>query len=449
MKIAVFGVGYVGLVVGACFANMGHQVICIDIDEIKILNLQQGICPIHEPELDVLIQNNLNQKRLVFTTDFKDAIQESALLFIAVGTPAMEDGSVNLQYIESVAQIIGQQMSAYKLIINKSTVPVGTAEHIRQIIEQCLSERNKSISFDVSSNPEFLKEGSAIQDFIEADRVIIGTESSHVRELMKECYTTTPLDKLIFMGTRAAELTKYAANAMLATKISFINEIAHIAERLDVDIDEIRHGIGTDKRIGFDFINPGCGYGGSCFPKDIKALINTAMQHNYKPELLQAVESVNQRQQHLLFDKLSRVLNGDLRDKTIALWGLAFKPGTNDLREASSCVLLQDLWQYGVKVQAYDPVAMEEAFRIYGQHPLLSFATSASNALEHADALIICTEWPVFKNFNLDVIKQSLNYPIVIDGRNLYNPEQMGSHGLLYYGIGKGAQIGTSTTHGH
>ena len=438
MNIAVFGVGYVGLVVGACFANMGHQVICIDIDEQKILNLQQGICPIHEPGLEGLIQDNLNQRRLVFTTNFNNAIQESALLFIAVGTPAMDDGSVDLQYIESVAHMIGQQMNTYKLIINKSTVPVGTAEHIRNIIEQCLHERNKTIPFDVSSNPEFLKEGSAIQDFIEADRVIIGTESSHVRELMKVCYMATPFDKLIFMSTRAAELTKYAANAMLATKISFINEIAHIAERLGVDIDEVRHGIGTDRRIGFNFINPGCGYGGSCFPKDIKALINTAMQHNYKPELLQAVESVNQRQQHLLFEKISRVFNGDLRDKTIAVWGLAFKPGTNDLREASSCVLLQELWQYGVKVQAYDPAAMEEAFRIYGQHPLLSFATSATNALEHADALVICTEWPVFKDIKLDMIKQSLSYPIVIDGRNLYHPEQMRQHGLLYYGIGKG-----------
>lgn len=438
MKIGILGVGSVGLVTGVCFASIDHHVICVDTDEEKITSLQRGISPIYEPGLESMIESNVKQGRLTFTNNIKDTIQQAEVLVITVGTPPLENGSVDLQYVLSAAHMIGQHINDYKLIINKSTVPVGTAEKVQHIIEQCLIQRNKVIPFDVSSNPEFLKEGSAIDDFVNADRVIIGAESERVRELIKTCYTTTPPDQLIFMSIRAAELTKYTANAFLATKISFINEIANIAERLGVDIDEVRNGIGTDKRIGFSFINPGCGYGGSCFPKDIKALIQTAMMHNYKPELLEAVQSVNKRQQHVIFDKLLFAFNGHLQGKTVAMWGLAFKPKTNDMREAPSTVLLEELWQHGVTVQAYDPAAMGDAIKLYGQHPLLSCAPSAIEALEGADALVICTEWQEFKEMNLDLMKQSLINSIVVDGRNLYDPKQMNQHGLVYFGVGKG-----------
>jgi UDPglucose 6-dehydrogenase len=371
MKISVFGSGYVGLVASACLADVGHDVMCMDIDPQRIELLRAGETPIHEPGLSTLIRTNVLAERLLFSTDVAEAVNFASLLFIAVGTPSEEDGSADLQYVLAVARGIGQHMRDYKVVIDKSTVPVGTGEKVQSTIRAALQARDLQVPFDVCSNPEFLKEGAAIEDFTRGARIIVGTDSEQVRTLMRECYApyNRNHDKLMFMSLRAAELTKYAANAMLATKISFMNEMANLAERLDVDIEQVRHGIGSDPRIGYDFIYPGCGYGGSCFPKDIQALSRTAHEVGYNPQLLRAVEEVNQRQKTTLFKKLERALDGQLADKTIAVWGLAFKPNTDDMRAAPSRDLMESLWSAGARVQAYDPEAMQECRKLYGSHP--------------------------------------------------------------------------------
>ena len=447
MRIAIFGCGSVGLVAAACFAQVGHQVICVDLDQIKINNLHEGLLSIHEPGLNALIVEYVAKGALIFTTNAQLAISHSDLLFITVGTPSNQDGSVCLDSVFAVAKTIGQTMDGYKLIINKSTVPVGTAYKVKKIIETCLVNRQLDLPFDVASNPEFLKEGSAIYDFMYGDRIVIGIDSPKAKQTMVDCYQSQQFKSpLIFMSTKAAELTKYAANAMLATKISFINEIANIAERLGVDIEDVRRGIATDKRIGFSFINPGCGYGGSCLSKDIKALIHSAASFNYQAQLLQSVEAVNERQQHILFEKLYSILGGHLKGKTIAILGLAFKADTSDIRKASSLVLIRELWEHGVNINVYDPEAMGTLLNIYGYRQDLCFATSALDAIAGAAAMIVCTEWEEFKGIDLALIKLNLAFPLVIDGRNLYDPVSMHQHGLLYYGVGRGNHQDKSDT---
>ena len=442
MNIAIFGCGYVGLVTGACFAKLGHRVICIDNNQEKITQLQQGVSPIYEPGLSELIQAHLALDTLTFTTNAALAIHESQLLFIAVGTPSYDDGSVDLRFVFNCATTIAETMNDYKVVINKSTVPVGTANRVKQHIADILSARKQAITFDVCANPEFLKEGSAINDFMNADRIVIGTDSERVMALMLACYQAIVVQSpLLRMEIKAAELTKYAANAMLATKISFINEISNIAERLHVDIEEVRQGIGSDKRIGYAFINPGCGYGGSCFPKDLRALIHVAKLENYQPVLLVAVELVNEWQQHVLFDKLKSVFAGHLSGKTIAIWGISFKPHTDDLREASSRVLLEALWEEGVNVRVYDPAAMPVLLELYGYRQDLICVNAADQAIHDADALVICTEWDEFRAIDLICVKHALRFPLIIDGRNLYDPQLMQEAGLLYFGIGRGADI--------
>lgn len=443
MKITVFGTGYVGLVTGACLADVGHQVLCVDVDVAKIEGLKQGIIPIYEPGLDELVRRNHSQGRLDFTTDAEAGVGFGQLQFIAVGTPPDEDGSADLQYVLAVAETIARHMDGYRVVVDKSTVPVGTADRVAQRIREVLAERDIDLPYDVCSNPEFLKEGAAIEDFTKAPRIIVGTESERVKSLMKECYAPYNWnhDKLMFMSVRAAELTKYAANAMLATKISFMNEVANLAERLGADIEQVRLGIGSDPRIGYQFIYPGCGYGGSCFPKDVQALARTAEQVGYTPELLNAVEAVNRRQKSVLFNKLNQAFDQDLKGRVIALWGLAFKPNTDDMREAPSRVLMEALWQAGAIVQAYDPEAMDETRRIYAEQPGLRLMPSREAAVEQADALVICTEWRAFRSVDFDWLKQTLRQPVVVDGRNLFEPEQVREAGLLYFAIGRGDSI--------
>ncbi|MHC8290430.1 UDP-glucose dehydrogenase family protein [Pseudomonas sp. XS1P51] len=439
MKISVFGSGYVGLVASACLADVGHQVMCMDIDPQRIERLQGGEIPIHEPGLSTLIHTTIQAGRLLFSTDAAQAVTFADLLFIAVGTPADEDGSADLQYVLAVAHTIGQHMQGYKVVVDKSTVPVGTGEKVQETIRKVLADRGVQLSFDVCSNPEFMKEGAAIEDFTRGARIIIGTASEQVKTLMRECYApyNRNHDKLMFMSLRAAELTKYAANAMLATKISFMNEMANLAEYLDVDIEEVRHGIGSDPRIGYDFIYPGCGYGGSCFPKDIQALNRTAQEVGYDPQLLRAVEAVNQRQKTTLFKKLERALDGQLADKTIAVWGLAFKPNTDDMRAAPSRDLMESLWKAGARVQAYDPEAMQECRRLYGERDDLLLAGDRIQAVKGADALVICTEWKAFRSVDFTWLKQQLKLAVVIDGRNLYEPKALAQAGLTYLAIGR------------
>ncbi|MEX6502167.1 UDP-glucose dehydrogenase family protein [Pseudomonas zhanjiangensis] len=441
MKITVFGSGYVGLVTGACLADVGYSVVCIDIDEKKIEGLKKGIIPIYEPGLDELILNNVEAGRLSFSTDAAQGVRHGDLQFIAVGTPPDEDGKADLQYVLAVARTIGQYMDDYKVIIDKSTVPVGTADKVRAVVGAELKRRDVSLEFDVCSNPEFLKEGAAIEDFTKGARIVVGTNSEKVAGLMRQCYApyNRNHDKLMFMDVRSAELTKYAANAMLATKISFMNELANLAERLDADIEHVRLGIGSDPRIGYHFIYPGCGYGGSCFPKDVQALARTAQDVGYVPELLLAVEGVNQRQKQVLYRKLLQAFDGQLAGKSIALWGLAFKPNTDDMRDAPSRALIEALWASGAKVRAYDPEAMQECKRIYGVRSDLLLCHSREDAVEGADALVICTEWKNFRTIEPDWLKQALNYPIVVDGRNLFDPVTMSGSGILYYAIGRGA----------
>ncbi|WP_405278617.1 UDP-glucose dehydrogenase family protein [Cobetia sp. Ld8] len=440
MKITVFGTGYVGLVTGTCLADVGHDVICMDVDAAKIDGLKQGEIPIFEPGLESMVLRNVEAGRLNFTTDAREAVEHGVLQFIAVGTPPDEDGSADLKYVLAVAGTIGEHMNDYKVIIDKSTVPVGTADRVTARVAEVLAERGESVDFDVCSNPEFLKEGAALEDFTRGARIVVGTDSEKVRERMRECYApyNRNHEKLMFMDVRAAELTKYAANAMLATKISFMNEISNLAERLGADIEEVRRGIGSDPRIGYHFIYPGCGYGGSCFPKDVQALARTASQVGYDAELLTAVESVNKRQKVTLFDKLSRAFDGDLKGKTIAVWGLAFKPNTDDMRDAPSRTLMEALWAAGATVQAYDPEAMKECRRIYGERDDLMLVADRQQAVKGADALVVCTEWKEFRTLDGEWLKAQLGFPVVVDGRNLFEPAAMKSAGLMYYAVGRG-----------
>ena len=444
MNITVFGIGYVGLVQAAVLAEVGHKVSCVDIDEKKIENLKNGIIPIYEPGLTDLVIKNYQNGRLNFTTDPVQGITHGNIIFIAVGTPPDEDGSADLKYVLSVATTIAEHMQERKIIINKSTVPVGTADKVSHVVKEILKKRNaENIEYHVVSNPEFLKEGSAVKDCMSPNRIIIGSDSTYVEKNMRELYEpfNRNHDKMIFMDVRSAELTKYAANCMLATKISFMNEISNLAELLGADIENVRKGIGSDERIGYHFIYPGCGYGGSCFPKDVQALIRTADQVGFDASLLQSVETVNLKQKQKLPHFLNQHFKGDLKGKTFALWGLSFKPNTDDMREAPSRVLMEYIWEQGGKVQAYDPEAMKEVHRIYGDRADLILVESKEAALENADALIICTEWQAFKAPDFDFIKSKLTNPIIFDGRNLYNPDKLKGMGYIYYAIGRGDAV--------
>lgn len=441
MNISIFGTGYVGLVSGACLAEVGHHVVCMDVDLVKIEKLKAAVLPVWEPGLEALVKRNLMEGRLHFTTDAAHAVQHGPVQLIAVGTPSDEDGSADLKYVLAVAESIASKMQDYKVIVNKSTVPVGTADKTRARVAQVLAARGVKISFDVVSNPEFLKEGAAVNDFLKPDRIIVGTESERAQTLISELYEpfNRNRDRTIFMDVRSAELTKYAANAMLATKISFMNEMANLAERLGADIEQVRKGIGADPRIGYHFIYPGCGYGGSCFPKDVKALFQTAQQLGYNANLLHAVEAINDAQKAILFSKLAAHFGGEvnLEGKTIAVWGLAFKPNTNDMREAPSRALMEALWLYGAIVQAYDPVAMEEAERIYGKHAGLTLCSDKFAALQGADALVICTEWQQFRSPDFDEMAKRMNSKVIVDGRNLFQPDRLKAEGWAYFSIGR------------
>ncbi len=440
MKITIFGSGYVGLVTGTCLAEVGNDVLCMDVDAGKVDMLNRGEVPIHEPGLDRLILRNREAGRLRFTTDIAEAVAHGLYQFIAVGTPPDEDGSADMRHVVAVAEGIARHMTEYRLVINKSTVPVGTAEMVADRIADVLGQRGADVRFDVVSNPEFLKEGAAIDDFMKPDRIIVGSKDARAERLMRRLYApfNRNHDRLIHMDIRSAELTKYAANAMLATKISFMNELAGVAERVGADIEQVRIGIGSDPRIGYQFIYPGCGYGGSCFPKDVKALVHTARQSGHEPRLLQAVEVVNERQKQLLFGKISRYFNGALSGRTIALWGLAFKPGTDDMREAPSRALMEALWAAGSHVRAYDPVAMPEAARIYGRRDDLVLCGTPAEALCGADALAIVTEWKIFRSPDFDMIRETLKQPVIFDGRNLYDAAQVQESGITYFAVGRG-----------
>lgn len=443
MNITVFGTGYVGLVTGACLADVGHRVVCVDVDENKISRLRQGVIPIYEPGLEAIVKRCFHDGTLDFTTNAEDGVKHGLLQFIAVGTPPDEDGSADLKYVIKVAETIGTFLKEYKVIINKSTVPVGTAEKVQHALSKALLKRGNNTAFEVCSNPEFLKEGSAIEDFSRAARIVVGTDSEKVRTLMRECYApyNRNHDKLMFMDIRAAELTKYAANAMLATKISFMNELSQIAERLNVDIEQVREGIGSDPRIGYHFIYPGCGYGGSCFPKDVQALSRIAWQSGYTAELLNAVELVNKNQKETLFLKLKKSLDGKIKGKVIAVWGLAFKPNTDDMREAPSRMLIQSIWDAGGIVRAYDPEAMQETSRIFGNRPDLVLCDNRNDAVQGADVLVICTEWKAFRTVDFSWLKSQLKLKVVIDGRNLYNPTDLKKAGIKYYAVGRGDSL--------
>ena len=443
MKLTIFGTGYVGLVTGTCLAEMGNHVLCMDVDAAKIARLERGEIPIFEPGLEPLVQRNHASGRLAFTTDAAAAVAHGDVIFIAVGTPPDEDGSADLKYVLAVARSIGEHLDRYAVVVDKSTVPVGTADRVRAEIGAALKKRGAEIAFDVVSNPEFLKEGNAVDDCMKPDRIIVGASSPRAVSVVKALYApfNRNHDRIVVMDERSAELTKYAANAMLATKISFMNEIANIAERVGADVEMVRHGIGSDPRIGYHFIYPGTGYGGSCFPKDVQALERTAHQHQYDARLLGAVEAVNRDQKRKLFDLLLRHFDGKLRGLTVALWGLAFKPNTDDMREAPSRVLMESLWQAGAKVRAFDPQARGEAARIYGQHDDLVLCDDPWAALDGADALAVATEWKVFRSPDFARIKAMLKTPAVFDGRNLYDPAVVEAAGLAYYGIGRGRSV--------
>ena len=441
MKISIFGAGYVGLVTGACLADVGHKVLCIDLDEAKVALLRSGQIPIWEPGLEAIVARNIAEGRLLFSTQAADAAAHGQICFIAVGTPPGEDGSADLQYVLAVARSIAEHMQGYQLIVNKSTVPVGTADRVSQCVAEVLQARGLELDFDVISNPEFLKEGSAVADFQKPDRIVVGTESGRARALMTELYEPFNRNhqRTIFMDVRSAELTKYASNAMLASRISFMNELANMAERLGADIEEVRRGMGADPRIGYQFIYPGCGYGGSCFPKDVRALERLAHEVGYEAPLLASIEAVNQRQKRRLFDKLAEALGGAdaLRGQTIALWGLAFKPNTDDMREAPSRTLMELLWQAGARVQAFDPVAMKETQKIYGARPDLQLAPDKYAALQGARALLICTEWQQFRAPDFDEMASRLGDRLIVDGRNLYSPDKLRAEGWTYLSIGR------------
>ena len=436
MKIAVVGTGYVGLVTGTCFAEVGLNVVCIDIDQKKIENLKQGILPIYEPGLDEMVKRNFDKGRLSFSTSLKDSIQGCEAAFIAVGTPPDEDGSADLKYVLGVASEIGAHMSDYIVVVTKSTVPVGTAKKVKQALQAALAQRGSTLAFDVASNPEFLKEGAAIDDFMKPDRIVIGVESEKAEEVMSRLYKPFLLNghPCIFMDIPSAEMTKYAANSMLATKISFMNDIANLCEIMGADVNMVRKGIGSDSRIGHKFIYPGIGYGGSCFPKDVKALIKTADENGYAMQVLKAVEHVNDAQKHRMFAKLKQYF-GELSGKTIAMWGLSFKPKTDDMREAPSLVLIDQLTAAGAKVVAYDPVAMHEAERMIGNK--IAYSLDQYSMLSGADALVIVTEWPEFRSPDFGKIAAALNNKAVFDGRNIYEPEEMKSLGFHYECIGR------------
>ncbi|HEX2586432.1 MAG TPA: UDP-glucose/GDP-mannose dehydrogenase family protein [Steroidobacteraceae bacterium] len=443
MRITIFGSGYVGLVTGACFAEAGNHVLCVDVDERKIEMLKRGELPIYEPGLEELLKKGIAAGRLSFTTSAEEGVKHGLFQFIAVGTPPDEDGSADLKYVLAVAESIGKHADEYRVIVNKSTVPVGTADKVKARVREVMNARGVQLEFDVVSNPEFLKEGAALTDFMRPDRVVVGTDNPRTAELLKLLYDpfTRNHERMIVMDVRSSELTKYAANALLATKISFMNELANIAERLGADIEKVRNGIGSDPRIGYHFIYPGCGYGGSCFPKDVQALARTAQDNQYTPEILNAVENVNYRQKEVLFNKINIFFKGDLKGKTIALWGLAFKPNTDDMREAASRTLMESLWKAGAKVQAYDPVAAHETQRIYGERSDLKLVKTADQALEGADVLAIVTEWREFRSPEFDTMRKVLKQPVIFDGRNLYDPSLVKQFGFKYFAIGRGDQV--------
>jgi len=440
MRVTIFGSGYVGLVTGACLADAGNHVLSVDIDEAKVERLRRGEVPIYEPGLDAIIKKAREAGRLEYTTDAAAGVKHGLVQFIAVGTPPNEDGSADLQHVKAVARTIAKHLTDYRIVINKSTVPVGTADIVHAEIAKVLAERGVSIEYDVVSNPEFLKEGAAVEDFMKPDRIVVGTDNPRTAEILKSLYEpfNRNHDRLLVMDIRSAELTKYAANAMLATKISFMNELANVAERLGADIEQVRVGIGSDPRIGYSFIYPGCGYGGSCFPKDVKALAASASSSGYEAHILDAVDRVNDRQKTALFEKIERHFGGKLKGKVIALWGLAFKPNTDDMREAPSRTLMEALWAAGAKVRAYDPVAREETRRIYGDRADLTLCERADDALAGADALAIVTEWREFRSPDFDGIKAALREPAIFDGRNLYDPKALQRLGIHYYAIGRG-----------
>lgn len=432
MNIAIVGTGYVGLVTGTCFSEMGVNVYCVDTDETKINKLKQGIIPIYEPGLEELVKKNFNAGRLHFTTDLASCMDDVEVIFSAVGTPPDEDGSADLRYVLEVARTIGRNMNKYALVVTKSTVPVGTANKVKTAIQEELDKRKVNIPFDVASNPEFLKEGSAVKDFMGPDRVVVGVESERAKVLMEKLYKPFTLNhyRMIFTDIPSAEMIKYAANAMLATRISFMNDIANLCQLVGADVNMVRRGIGSDSRIGNKFLYPGCGYGGSCFPKDVKALINTAGQYGYDMEVLKAVESVNEKQKAILFDKLINILGYDLKDKNIAIWGLAFKPETDDMREAPSLVIIDLLLKAGANVRVYDPIAMEESKRRIGD--TVAYANDMYDAVLNADALLLLTEWKEFRLPSWQVIKKAMNKHIIIDGRNIYDKKEMADNGFTY-----------------
>jgi UDPglucose 6-dehydrogenase len=443
MEVSIFGTGYVGLVTGACLAESGNRVICIDVDAAKVEGLNRGVMPIYEPGLDEIVVRNHASKTLVFTTDAPQAIAHGQIIFIAVGTPPDEDGSADLRYVLAVAKTIGTHLDRYAVIVNKSTVPVGTADKVRAAIEAQLKQRGVAIEFDVVSNPEFLKEGDAVKDCMRPDRIVLGCKSQRALDLMKKLYApfNRNHERIVQMDERSAELTKYAANAMLATKISFMNEVSNIAERVGADIEMVRLGIGSDARIGFSFIYPGAGYGGSCFPKDVQALEKTAKAFGYEPRILHAVEAVNVAQKSKLFELITKHFNGDLQGKTIAVWGLAFKPNTDDMREASSRTLLAKLWASGASVRAYDPEAHHEAERAFGQRADLMLCADAHDAVQGADALVLLTEWKTFWSPDFKALKNTLKAAVLFDGRNIYDPTSVEAAGIAYYGIGRGRSV--------
>ena len=439
MKITVIGTGYVGLVSGTCLAEVGNDVLCLDVDANKIAILNGGGIPIYEPGLEDMVKRNVAAGRLHFTTDVEAAVHHGEIQFIAVGTPPDEDGSADLQYVVAAARNIGKHMTEYKLVVDKSTVPVGTADKVRAALQEELDARGAKLAFSIASNPEFLKEGAAVEDFMRPDRIVIGTDNEHATQLMRTLYAPFQRnhERLIAMDIRSAELTKYAANAMLATRISFMNELANLAEKLGADIENVRHGIGSDPRIGYHFLYPGCGYGGSCFPKDVQALRRTAEEYGAPMHVIDAVEVANDAQKHVLLDKIVAHFGTDLSGRTFAVWGLAFKPNTDDMREAPSRVLMEGLWARGAKVIAHDPAATHETQRIYGVHPQLTLVDTPMAALQGADALAIVTEWKVFRSPDFSAMKAALKAPLIFDGRNLYDPASVRAAGFEYLAIGR------------
>ncbi len=443
MKLTVVGAGYVGLVTGACFAEMGNDVLCVDLDESKIAMLQRGEVPIHEPGLKELIERNVAAERLHFGTDLKEGVRFGTIQFIAVGTPPDEDGAADMQHVLAAARSIGRYMTDYKLVVDKSTVPVGTADAVHQAIAAGQAERGVRVPYSVVSNPEFLKEGAAIDDFMRPDRIVVGADDDRAVLLMQALYAPfqRTRDKLVIMDIRSAELTKYAANAMLATRISFMNEIALLAEKLGADIEQVRRGIGSDPRIGHQFLYAGCGYGGSCFPKDVKALLHSASAVGEPLHLLNAVERANERQKTVLVDRIVERFGNDLTGRRFALWGLAFKPETDDMREAPSRVIIDDLLRRGAQITAHDPVAMEEARRIFGDAQGLTYADNPREALDDADALVVVTEWKAYRSPDFEHLRQTLRQPVIFDGRNLFDPKAMQAIGIEYIAIGRQATM--------